>query len=128
MANRDILAIGTSAGGSMPCVTWRVNFRPICLPRFWWSSTCQTNFPRIGRDTHAGSASQATFASDGEALQKNHIYLAPPGRHLLVGGARLSATGIRRSGKPRSAPSTPSSAPPLLRAEKRRSSIDRYPR
>jgi two-component system, chemotaxis family, protein-glutamate methylesterase/glutaminase len=32
----------------------------------------------------------ATFATDGEPLRRSHIHIAPPGRHLIVDGARLS--------------------------------------
>jgi two-component system, chemotaxis family, protein-glutamate methylesterase/glutaminase len=31
----------------------------------------------------------ATFAKEGDVLQKSHIYIAPPDRHLIVDGNRL---------------------------------------
>ena len=32
----------------------------------------------------------ASFARDGEALLRGHIYIAPPASHLIVDGDRLS--------------------------------------
>jgi two-component system, chemotaxis family, protein-glutamate methylesterase/glutaminase len=40
----------------------------------------------------------ATFAGEGEVRKKGHIYIAPPGRHLLVDGERLwLGTGPREN-------------------------------
>lgn len=39
--------------------------------------------------TRAGPL-KAAFATDGEVLKKAQIYLAPPGRYLLVDGDRVS--------------------------------------
>jgi two-component system, chemotaxis family, protein-glutamate methylesterase/glutaminase len=47
--------------------------------------------------THAGPL-PANFATDGEVRKKGRIYIAPPGRHLLVDGERLSlGTGPREN-------------------------------
>src|SRR5262249_58286544 len=32
----------------------------------------------------------AAFATDGDVLKKSHIYIAPPDRHLIIDGDRIS--------------------------------------
>jgi two-component system, chemotaxis family, protein-glutamate methylesterase/glutaminase len=91
MANRDVLAVGTSAGGVEALIFLAGHFRPdfpasilvtIHLPSHSASSLHELL-------TRAGSLS-ASFAADGERLRKAHIYIAPPDRHLLLDGDRLS--------------------------------------
>jgi two-component system chemotaxis response regulator CheB len=91
MANRDILAIGTSAGGVDALV-----FLAARLQRNLPASVLVTiHLPRHSRSsldevlTRAGPL-PATFAADGDALRKSHIYIAPPDRHLIVDGDRIS--------------------------------------
>ena len=99
MANRDIVAIGTSAGGVEALLFLARSFRPklpatilvtIHLPRHYRSA-----LDRILTD--AGPL-PASFAQDGEPAKKSHIYLAPPGCHLLLDGDRLAlGTGPREN-------------------------------
>jgi two-component system chemotaxis response regulator CheB len=90
MANRDILAIGTSAGGfnalrslarelpgNMPAAVLMVIHLPAQFP---------SELDAIL--TQAGPL-PATFARNGEAVQHSHIYVAPPAAHLLLDGDRL---------------------------------------
>ena len=99
MSNRDILAIGTSAGGVEALLFLAAKFPPafpaavlitIHLPSRFRSSLDQilsNNGPL-----------PASFARDGERPRKGHIYLAPPDRHLLLDGNALSlGTGPREN-------------------------------
>lgn len=90
MANRDILAIGTSAGGVQA-----LKFVAARLQRDLPASVLLTiHLPSYGHSSmdevlaHAGPLS-ATFAKDGDILRKSQIYIAPPNRHLIVDGDRL---------------------------------------
>ena len=91
MANRDILAIGTSAGGVQALIFVAKN-----LPRDLPASVLVTiHLPSRASSvlddllTRAGPL-PATFAQHGELLRKSRIYIAPPDRHLIVDGDRLS--------------------------------------
>lgn len=90
MSNRDILAIGASAGGVEALQYLARRFRPD-LPA---AVLITLHLPRQSRSTmdeiltRAGPL-PAAFARDGEPLQKSRIYLAPPDRHLMVDGDRL---------------------------------------
>ena len=90
MANRDILAVGTSAGGVEALLFLAKN-----LPRDLPASVLVTiHLPAHARSaldlvlSRAG-ALPASFAAEGDVLQKGRIYLAPPDRHLLIDGKRL---------------------------------------
>lgn len=90
MANRDILAIGTSAGGVEALI-----FVAARLQRDLPASILLTiHLPSHSRSsldevlTHAGPL-PAAFAKDDDVLRKSHIYIAPPDRHLIVDGDRL---------------------------------------
>lgn len=91
MANRDVVAVGTSAGGVEALLFLAKSFRPdfpasvlvtIHLPSHWPSS--------LGEILSAAGPLPAAFATDGERLRKGRIYIAPPDRHLIVDGDRLS--------------------------------------
>src|SRR3954462_13202493 len=91
MANRDIVAIGTSAGGVEALIFLAKN-----LPaRFPASILVTLHLPAHTRSvldellSRAG-ALPASFAADGEVLRKGRIYLAPAGSHLIVHGERLA--------------------------------------
>jgi len=90
VSTRDVLAIGTSAGGVEALL-----FLAKQMPRDFPASILVTiHLPPQAHSsldeilTRAGHLS-AKFASEGEALQKGHIYLAPPDHHLLLEGNRL---------------------------------------
>jgi two-component system, chemotaxis family, protein-glutamate methylesterase/glutaminase len=91
MANRDILAIGASAGGVEALIKLARAF-PADLPAsvlvtLHLSSQFRSSFDEVL--TRAGPLT-AGFASDGEHLRKGRIYIAPPDRHLLIDGNRIA--------------------------------------
>src|SRR5262249_52414378 len=90
MANRDILAIGTSAGGvealrllagSFPADLRASVLVVIHLPA-QHRSMLDVMLSRAG-------PLPAAFSKDGEPLEPAHIYLAPAERHLLVEDHRM---------------------------------------
>jgi two-component system chemotaxis response regulator CheB len=90
MSNRDILAIGTSAGG-VDALKFLAGAFPRDLPASVLVVIHMSNRFRSDLDailTEAGPLA-ATFAKDGEALARSRIYIGPPGCHLLVEGDRL---------------------------------------
>jgi len=99
MANRDIVAIGTSAGGFEALLFLAKGFHKdfpasilvtIHLPLQFRSSLDEML-------TRAGPL-PATFANGGEVKKNGRIYIAPPGRHLLIDGEQLSlGTGPREN-------------------------------
>jgi two-component system chemotaxis response regulator CheB len=99
MANRDIVAIGTSAGGVEALINLAKHL-PDRLPASVLVTIHLSNHSRSTLDellTHAGPL-KAHFAADGDILRKSRIYVAPPGRHLLVQGERITlGTGPREN-------------------------------
>jgi two-component system chemotaxis response regulator CheB len=90
MANRDIVAIGTSAGG-VQALLFIAKYLPADFPAsilvtMHLSSDFRSSFDQIL--TRAGQL-KAQFASESDALEKGHIYIAPADRHLLVEGDRI---------------------------------------
>lgn len=90
MANRDILAIGTSAGGfdALRFLAGELprDFPASVLAVIHLSSQFRSSLDAIL--TQSGPL-PASFAADGAKLEKGHIYIAPPERHLLVEGEHL---------------------------------------
>ena len=91
MANRDILAVGTSAGGVEALIHVAKG-----LPRNLPASVLLTiHLPGHARSalddvlTRAGPL-PASFAEDGEVVRKSRIYIAPPDRHLLLDGDHIT--------------------------------------
>ena len=90
MASRDILTIGTSAGG-FEALRFLAGELPHDFPAsvvvviHLSSRFCSTLDAIL---TEAGPL-PASFAVDGEKLERSHIYLAPPERHLLVENEQL---------------------------------------
>jgi two-component system, chemotaxis family, protein-glutamate methylesterase/glutaminase len=99
VAHRDILAIGTSAGG-FDALTKLARGFPANLPAAvlvvihlpgHFRSTLDELLTRTG-------PLAASFAADGEPLKHGHIYIGPPERHLLVNDDRLIlGTGPREN-------------------------------
>jgi two-component system, chemotaxis family, protein-glutamate methylesterase/glutaminase len=91
MANRDILAIGTSAGGVGALSLLARNFHPqfpaSVLVTIHMSSQARSELDALL--SRAGPLA-AQFASDGDVLKRGQIYIAPPNRHLIVDGLRLA--------------------------------------
>src|SRR5262249_27600238 len=90
MANRDIVAIGTSAGGVDALVFLAQRFSPkfpaTILVTIHLASEVRSSLDGIL--SRAGPL-PATFAAGDERLKKAHILLAPAGRHLLVDDDRV---------------------------------------
>jgi two-component system, chemotaxis family, protein-glutamate methylesterase/glutaminase len=99
MANRDIVAIGTSAGGldalrfiaselpaRFPAAVLAVMHLPPKIPSALDSILSQSG------------PLPAHFARDGEEALQGHLYLAPPDHHLLFDGKQLLlGTGAREN-------------------------------
>ncbi len=90
MSNRDIVAIGTSAGGFEALLFLAKGFSKdfpasvlitIHLPGGFRSSLDDI-LSRVG-------PLRATFAKEGEVIERSRIYIAPPGQHLLMNGHHL---------------------------------------
>jgi two-component system, chemotaxis family, protein-glutamate methylesterase/glutaminase len=90
MANRDILAIGTSAGG-FEALRFLAGEFSRDLPASVLVVIHLSSQFRSALDavlTQAGPL-PASFAVDGEKLEKRHIYIAPAERHLIVDDGHL---------------------------------------
>jgi two-component system chemotaxis response regulator CheB len=91
MGNRDVIAIGTSAGGVEALIHLARNFPPD-LPASVLVTIHLSSYHRSALDeilTRAGPL-PAHFATEGQPYRKGHIYIAPHDRHLLVEGERLA--------------------------------------
>jgi two-component system chemotaxis response regulator CheB len=101
MANRDILAIGTSAGG-----VEALRFLVRELPRDLSASVLLViHLSRQFRSTLDAILGQAgplpaAFAKDGERIERSRIYIGPPDRHLLLDGDRLVLGNGPRENQP----------------------------
>lgn len=90
MANRDILAIGTSAGG-FEALRFLAGRFPADLPA---TVLVVIHLPSQSRSildqllTDIGPL-PASFAEDEEVFERGRIYIARPGRHLIVDSDRL---------------------------------------
>lgn len=85
MTNRDILAIGTSAGGVDALLSLARSFAPdfpaAVLVTLHIAPHFRSSFDNVL--SNAGPL-PAKFATDGERAARGTIYLAPPDRHLLM--------------------------------------------
>lgn len=90
MSNRDIVAIGTSAGGFEALLFlakgFRKDFPAAILITIHLPSEFRSSLDEIL--TRAGPL-RAKFADEGEVIERSKIYIAPPGRHLLINGEQL---------------------------------------
>src|SRR5262245_26927036 len=87
MANRDVLAIGASAGG-VEALQYLAARLPADLPATVLMTIHIGGHRPSAMDqilTQAGPL-PATFAKDGDIAKKGRIFVAPPGRHLLLDG------------------------------------------
>jgi two-component system chemotaxis response regulator CheB len=90
MSNRDILAIGTSAGGFEALRFLTREFRPD-LPA---AVLIVIHLPGHSRSSLDSILTQmgplpANFAEDGQSLEHGRIYIGPPERHLILDGDKL---------------------------------------
>ena len=85
MANRDIVAIGTSAGG-VEALLYLAKHFPADLPATVLVTIHLPSQFRSSLDELLSRAGPlpASFAADGMPLRKGQIYVAPPDRHLLI--------------------------------------------
>src|SRR5215475_7781266 len=91
MANRDVLALGTSAGGVEALISLAKHFRSDFPASVLVTIHLPSHYRSVLDEVLNGAGSLPTrFAVDGEKLRKGHIYIAPPDRHLLLDGDRLS--------------------------------------
>jgi len=90
MANRDIVAIGTSAGG-VAALQYLAERLPADFPACVLVTIHLSNQHRSVLDEVLSRAGPlpASFASDGVQIRKGHIFIAPPDRHLIVENDRL---------------------------------------
>ena len=104
MANRDLVAIGTSAGGVQALLflarSFRADFPAAILMTIHLSRDFRSELDAIL--TRVG-ALPASFARDGEEWRRGRIYLAPPGCHLLVESDMLALGGGPRENNSRPA-------------------------
>lgn len=100
MAKRDIICVGTSAGG-VPALTALVRDLPRDLPAallvvLHVSADHPSVLPRI---LSSAGALPAEHARNGEPLLSGRIYIAPPDRHLMVEPGVVRVTrGARENG------------------------------
>lgn len=99
MANRDLLAIGTSAGGveALIFLTKKLprDFPAAVLVTLHLPSHIESSLDQILQ--HQGTL-PARFAQEGDQIQKGQILIAPPDRHLLLENDRiLLGTGPREN-------------------------------
>jgi two-component system, chemotaxis family, protein-glutamate methylesterase/glutaminase len=97
MSNRDIVAIGTSAGG-VEALLYLAERLPASFPACILVTLHLSGQRKSILDELVSRAGPlpAKFASDGEPLRKGEIFIAPPNRHLLVEQDRLLlGTGAR---------------------------------
>lgn len=90
MANRDLLVIGTSAGGVPALQALARGFRRDLPASVLITIHLAKNFrSRLDQILSSVGPLAASFAEDGEPMRRGHIYIAPPGRHLLAEVDRL---------------------------------------
>jgi two-component system, chemotaxis family, protein-glutamate methylesterase/glutaminase len=103
MANRDILAIGTSAGGfealRFLAREFSRDFPASVLVTIHLSNQFRSELDAI---LTQGGSLPASFAVDGEKLERSHIYIAPTERHLIVesGYLRLGSGPRENNSRP----------------------------
>jgi two-component system chemotaxis response regulator CheB len=90
MADRDVLALGTSAGGfealRFLAAEFSSDFPASVLVTIHLSSQFRSALDAIL--TQSGPL-PASFAADGEKLERRHIYIAPAEHHLIVESGHL---------------------------------------
>jgi two-component system chemotaxis response regulator CheB len=90
MANRDLVAIGASAGG-VEALAFLCTKLPAQFPATILITQHLPSHSNSALDQVLTGAGQlpATFARHGDTLRKGQIFLAPPGCHLIADGDRL---------------------------------------
>ncbi len=100
MANRDIVAIGTSAGGFQALLFLAKGFRKDFPASILITIHLSSEFPSSLDEILTGAGPlRATFANEGDVIERSRIYIAPPARHLLVDGVQMRLwVGPRENG------------------------------
>jgi two-component system chemotaxis response regulator CheB len=90
MANRDVVAIGASAGG-VEALIFLCTRLPAQFPATILITQHLPSHSASGLDQILSRAGPlpATFAHEGDTLRKGQIFLAPPGCHLIADRDRL---------------------------------------
>jgi len=90
MSNRDLIAIGTSAGGVEALLKLAAKLTPDVPATILVTIHLAAQFrSELDRLLSRAGPVPAHFARDGEKYRRGTIYLAPPDRHLLIDGERL---------------------------------------
>src|SRR5262245_44614409 len=89
MANRDIVAIGTSAGGVEALLFLAKRFAPDFPATILITIHLATEVSSLDQILSQAGPLPAAFAAGAQALRAGYIFIAPPGRHLLVASDRL---------------------------------------
>ena len=100
MSNRDIVAIGASAGG-LTALRRLAAALPANLPASLLVTIHVAEYSpsRIEHVLAGAGPLPADFAVDGEGVKRGRIYVAPPDSHLLLDGERLRlGVGPRENG------------------------------
>ncbi len=99
MANRDLVAIGASRGGLDALRFLAGRMQPDLPASILVTLHLPSGFESSLDEILTGSGPlPAQFAYDGVTLQRGHIYIAPPERHLLLDGDHLAlGTGPREN-------------------------------
>ena len=85
MARRDIIVVGTSAGGVEALAQLVAACRRGSRQRFSWSATSRPMSRSILPQILSGAGPlPAVHAEDRVPFLPGHIYVAPPDRHLLL--------------------------------------------
>ena len=90
MSNRDVLAIGASAGG-VDALVYLARHFPADFPAAIVATVHLSPYGRSSLDRILGNAGPlpAKFAIDGAPVERGTIHLAPPDRHLIMDRDRL---------------------------------------
>jgi len=98
--SRDIVVVGGSAGGLEPLRSLGAALPPDLAAAVFVVVHGSPATPGVLPDilNRVGSL-LAAFASEGEAIERGRIYVAPPDRHLLIGDGRMRvSSGPRENG------------------------------
>ena len=90
MSNRDVIAIGTSAGGVEALLKLAAKLKPDIPATILVTIHLAAQFrSELDRLLSRAGPVPAHFARHGERYRRGTIYLAPPDRHLLIDGEHL---------------------------------------
>jgi two-component system chemotaxis response regulator CheB len=91
----DIVVMGASAGG-VDALTAVVRGLPKRFPGSIFVALHVSGQSVLPEILHRNSPVAATHAIDGESIERNHIYVAPPGQHLIIEQGRIGLSHSAR--------------------------------